>query len=121
MIFKKGNQNRIKLSDSSLVNKGAKTSKIRRYVGIEGICYPTHITEILSYKTSWICRLIYIIINCNMGRRDLPDMYARGHTYIRQIPTAHVTSDMYHFRHSAQTKIKLTHNHIDLLRLHKEC
>ena len=34
-------------------------------------------------------------ITCNMGRRDLPDMYARAQEgkcgHIRQIPTAHVT------------------------------
>ena len=33
-----------------------------------------------------------------MGRRDLPDMYARSPRaegiHIRQIPTAHVTTDM---------------------------
>ena len=39
-----------------------------------------------------------------MGARDLPDMYARSpraeDTHIRQITNAHVTSNMYHFRHS---------------------
>ena len=39
-----------------------------------------------------------------MGSRDLPDMYAlslrASGINIRQIPTAHVTSDMYHFRHT---------------------
>ena len=43
---------------------------------------------------------------CNMGMRDLPDMYARGLSaaglraegmHIRQIMRAHVTSNMYHF------------------------
>ena len=42
-------------------------------------------------------------LSCNMGRRDLPDMYARSPRacgprasgiHIRQIPTAHVTTDM---------------------------
>ena len=38
--------------------------------------------------------------SCNMGARDLPDMYAHGPQgiHIRQIMSAHVTSDMYHFR-----------------------
>jgi len=42
-----------------------------------------------------------------MGKRDLPDIYALarglqargfGHIYIRQIPIAHVISDIYHIR-----------------------
>ena len=57
---------------------------------------------------------IYVIIkaicnSCNMGVRDLPYMYARSPRatglraegiHIRQITSAHVTSNMYHFRHS---------------------
>ena len=50
-----------------------------------------------------------------MGRRDLPDLYAQSPRaegiHIRQILTAHVTSDMYHLQHSknpAQTKLKPT-------------
>ena len=48
-------------------------------------------------------------ISCNMGRRDLPDMHARSPRdtgsraegiHIREILTAHVTNDMYHFWHS---------------------
>ena len=44
--------------------------------------------------------------NCNMGTRDLPDIYARSPRaaglraegiHIRQITRAHVTSNMYHF------------------------
>ena len=44
-----------------------------------------------------------------MGARDLPDMYARSPRaagpraegiHIRRITSAHVTSTMYHFRHS---------------------
>ena len=47
--------------------------------------------------------------SCNMGARDLPDMYARSlratgpraeGIHIRRITSAHVTSTMYHFRHS---------------------
>ena len=42
--------------------------------------------------------------SCNMGARDLPDMYARGPRaegiHIRRITSAHVTSTMYHFWHS---------------------
>ena len=50
-----------------------------------------------------------LCISCNIGRRDLPDMYTQSARatgpraegiHIRQIPTAHVTSDMYHFRYS---------------------
>ena len=47
-----------------------------------------------------------------MGRRDLPDTYTQSPRaegiHIRQIPTAHVTSDMYHFRHSKKSKLKPT-------------
>ena len=39
--------------------------------------------------------------SCNMGTRDLPDMYAQSPRaegiHIRQITRAHVTSNMYHF------------------------
>ena len=44
---------------------------------------------------------------CNMGARDLSDMYARSPRaagpreegmHVRQITSAHVTNDMYHFR-----------------------
>ena len=47
--------------------------------------------------------------SCNMGVRDLADMYARSPRaagpraegiHIRRITSAHVTSTMYHFRHS---------------------
>ena len=38
--------------------------------------------------------------SCNMGTRDLPDMYAQSPRaegiHIRQIMRAHVTSNMYH-------------------------
>ena len=57
----------------------------------------THITiYIILYIYMYICNI------CNMGMRDLPDMYthsprAKG-IHIRQIPRAHVTSNMYHFR-----------------------
>ena len=46
--------------------------------------------------------------SCNMGKRDLPDMYARSPRatgpraegiHIRRITSTHVTSTMYHFRH----------------------
>ena len=47
---------------------------------------------------------MYICNSCNMGARDLPDMYARSPRaegiHIRRITSAHVTSTMYHFRHS---------------------
>ena len=48
-----------------------------------------------------------------MGARDLPDMYARSPRaagprdegiHIRQITSAHVTSNMYHFRAWASAK-----------------
>ena len=51
-----------------------------------------------------------------MGTRDLPDMYAQSpraagpraeDIHIRRITSAHVTSTMYHFRHS---KICLTYS-----------
>jgi len=44
--------------------------------------------------------------SCNMGVRDLPDMYTQSQRaaglraegiHIRQITNAHVTSNMYHF------------------------
>ena len=49
---------------------------------------------------------MYICNGCNMGMRDLPDMYAQipkavgpgaEGIYIRQIMNGHVTSIMYHF------------------------
>ena len=51
--------------------------------------------------------------SCNMGARDLPDMYTRSPRaagprdegiHIRQITSAHVTSNMYHFRAWASAK-----------------
>ena len=42
-------------------------------------------------------------ITCNMGARDLPDMYVqslRAYIHIRQIMSAHVTSNMYQFWYS---------------------
>ena len=51
----------------------------------------------IEANTSWIR------ISCNMGMRDLPDMYARSPRaagpraeaiHIRQIPSVHVTTDM---------------------------
>ena len=53
--------------------------------------------------------IIICMVNngCNMGARDLPDMYDRSQRatglrdegmHIRQIMSAHVTNDMYHFR-----------------------
>ena len=53
--------------------------------------------------------LLEICNSCNMGTRDLPDMYAQSPRaagpraegiHIRRITIAHVTSTMYHFRHS---------------------
>ena len=65
-------------------------------------------------------------ISCNMGRRDLPDMYAQGpqarglRAYISgksRLPMLQVICII-----SSTLKIKIeTHNHIDLLRLYKEC
>ena len=52
--------------------------------------------------------MLYICNSCNMGARDLPDMYARSPRdegiHIRQITSAHVTSNMYHFRAWASAK-----------------
>ena len=60
---------------------------------------------------------LYCLCNsCNMGVRDLPDMYAQSPRaagprtegiHIRQIMSAHVTSNMHHFRHS-KNLLKLT-------------
>ena len=39
----------------------------------------------------------------NMGKRDLPDIYARPEgagIYIRKILSAHVITNIFHFRHS---------------------
>ena len=80
----------------------------------------------------WYCfHAVHVAISCNMGGRDLPDMYAQNPRaagpraegiHIRQIPTAHVTSDMYHFWDSKNLLKKIkAQNHIDLLRLCKEC
>ena len=52
-------------------------------------------------------------VSCNMGKRDFHDMYiclrvaglrVEG-IYIKQITTAHITSDMYHFRHTKNPSI----------------
>ena len=52
----------------------------------------------------WVLNLIFrvlevIHITCNMGSRDLPDMYAvsprASGIHIRQIPSAHVTTYTY--------------------------
>ena len=54
----------------------------------------------------WLHHSIYKCNGCNMGTRDLPDMYAQSPRatgpraegiHIRQITRAHVTSNMYHF------------------------
>ena len=63
-----------------------------------------HISPIFSCRVTYIYIYIYICISYNMGKRDLPDIYALargpqapGHgIYIRQIPIAHVISDIYH-------------------------
>ena len=63
--------------------------------------------------------------SCNMGARDLPDMYARSPRaagprdegiHIRQIMSAHVTSNMYHLRAWASAKrSSLMHTFAELL------
>ena len=58
-----------------------------------------------------------LCISCNMGRRDLPDMYARSPVaYIQYQENPDCPSDMYPFPNNIKT-----HNHIDLLHLYKEC
>ena len=77
--------------------------------------YPSILTKtvIITYEITYMHSQVkhynmytymYIVVAicyiCNMGRRDLPDMYARARRraapegecgHIRQIPTAHVT------------------------------
>ena len=79
--------------------------------------YVAMYTYMYAYKCIclYVCMHVYVVIcihvsmHCSMGRRDLPNMYARSlraaslraeGMHIRQTPTAHVTSDMYHFWHS---------------------
>ena len=60
----------------------------------------------VNIKEYWCLGILLVAIvaicnSCNMGTRDLPDMYAQSPRaegiHIRQITRAHVTSSMYHF------------------------
>ena len=75
-------------------------------------CLVENVRNAISREIGWTTVAAETIISgrcnsCNMGTRDLPDMYARSPRaagpraegiHIRQITRAHVTSNMYHFR-----------------------
>ena len=86
-----------------------------------GVCIrQSTLACVITYTYFWVGRYNIIIFlgreicnGCNMGARDLPDMYARSPRaagprdegiHIRQITSAHVTSNMYHFRAWASAK-----------------
>ena len=63
-----------------------------------------------------------IFNSCNIGTRDLPDMYAQRQRaadlkvegiHIRQIMSIHVTSNMYHFQYSKNRRnLQITALHV---------
>jgi len=79
----------------------------RNNIGLERL-KKSYITKILEYNMGLKLKFkfVYLICSCNMGMRDLPDMYAQSPRaigprdegiHIRQITSTHVTSNMYHF------------------------
>ena len=87
------------------------------YIATAACSYATVITQTINY-----IMLIEVNMSCNMGMRDLPDMYAQG---LRAYITGKSRLPMLQVRCITSATLKIcpnkikTHNHIDLLRLYK--